>query len=109
MAQLHLLQALEVAASFDERDAQATAWQLLGRTYLRMGDDDAADGSYTTAIELLRQLELPDRLRECATEYADLLHRQGRLEESIAHWRIAAGATAIASPEERATATGSGA
>lgn len=98
LAQRYLLRALEVAGSLDERDAQATAWHLLGRTSLLEGDGDAADQAFATAVELLRQLRLTDPLRECAVEYADLLHRQGRLEESIVYWRIAAAAGSTARP-----------
>jgi hypothetical protein len=77
-----------------------------------MGDDGAADRSFASAIELLRQLRLPERLRECAIEYADLLQRQGRLEDSIVYWRIAAGADAqsMTRPSEQpASAAGSSA
>lgn len=96
LAQVHLMRALEVSSSLEEGDAEATAWHLLGRVHLRTGDEESADRSFTAAIELLRRLGLTERLRECAIEYADLLHRQGRLEESIACWRIAAGAAGAA-------------
>lgn len=111
-AQAYLRQALDVATRLEERDSQATAWHLLGRVHLQSGDDRAADRSFTRAIDLLRQLGLTERLRECAVEYADLLHRQGRLEDSIVYWRIAAGASTRStrvSPDERVSALGSSA
>ncbi|HEY7199391.1 MAG TPA: helix-turn-helix transcriptional regulator [Candidatus Dormibacteraeota bacterium] len=97
-AQVHLLRALEVATELKEGDAEATARHLLGRVHLRLGDEAAADRSFRAAIELLKRLDLTERLRQCAAEYADLLHRQGRLEESIACWRIAAGAAGTVAP-----------
>jgi tetratricopeptide (TPR) repeat protein/DNA-binding XRE family transcriptional regulator len=111
-AEEYLREALEVSARLQEPDAQATAWHLLGRAHVLMGDTAAADRAFATAIELLSGLPLPERLRECAVEYADLLHRQGRLEDSIVYWRIAAGAGTppMAEPDQRRTrATGTGA
>jgi tetratricopeptide (TPR) repeat protein len=89
-AEHYLLRALEVAAEFEERDSEATAHQLLARARLALGDGAGADRSYAVALDMLQQLRLPERLRDCAMEYADLLHRRGRLEDSIGYWRIAA-------------------
>jgi tetratricopeptide (TPR) repeat protein len=113
VAQFYLLRALDVAADQDERDSRATALHLLGRASLLVGDEESADRAFAAAVEVLRQLDLADRLRECAVEYADLLHRRGRLEESIVYWRIAAGAAAsspaVVSSEAPPAAAGSGA
>jgi len=92
LACTHLLRSLEVATSQGERDAEATARRLLGSAYLQLDDEEAAHEYFTTAIDLLEQLDVPERLRACATEYAELLYARGRLVESIAYWRIAAGA-----------------
>jgi tetratricopeptide (TPR) repeat protein len=92
LACTHLLRALEVATGLGERDSEATARHLLGSAYLQLDDEGAAHGYFSTAIDLLEQLDLRERLRSCATEYAELLYARGRYVESIAYWRIAAGA-----------------
>jgi tetratricopeptide (TPR) repeat protein len=105
LACTYLLRSLEVATSLGERDSEATARHLLGTAYLQLDDEDAAHQYFTTAIELLEQLDLPERLRACATEYAELLYSRGQLEESIAYWRIAAAAnepSIVSSPTEKA-------
>ena len=81
-----------MAVKHNERDTEATGRHLMARASLLLGDEESAQRSFAATVELLEQLHLPERLRESAAEYADLLHRQGRLEESIAYWRIAAGA-----------------
>jgi len=92
LACTHLLRSLEVASTLGERDSEATARHLLGSAYLQLDDEESAHTYFTTAIDLLEQLDVPERLRACATEYAELLYARGRLVESIAYWRIAAGA-----------------
>jgi tetratricopeptide (TPR) repeat protein/DNA-binding XRE family transcriptional regulator len=110
VAQDRFLQALEIAASANQRQSEATVRHLLGRVHAQLGDMDEARRSFAGAIELLQQLQLTDRLRECAIEYAELLNRQGRLEESIAYWRIAASAAGRAGEfEAAASMTSSGA
>src|SRR5215469_1151385 len=74
LACTHLLRSLEVAISLGERDPEATARHLLGSAYLQLDDEEAAHGYFTTAIDLLEQLDVPERLRACATEYAELLY-----------------------------------
>ncbi len=90
LARTHLLRSLDAAQSMGERDSEATARHLLGSACLQLDEEDAAHGWFTSAIELLTQLDLPERLRACSTEYAELLCRRGRVDESIAYWRIAA-------------------
>jgi tetratricopeptide (TPR) repeat protein len=98
LACAHLRRALEAATKLGERDTEATARQLLGSAYLLLGDEEAAHGSFTSAIELLEQLDLRERLRTCAIEYAEVLCGRGQLEASIAYWRIAAAAGEPARP-----------
>jgi tetratricopeptide (TPR) repeat protein len=104
LAHTQLLRAVEAAVALRDRDSEATARQLLGRANLHLGDEVAADEAYAGAVDLLEQLRLPERLRDCAMEYADLLHRWGRLEDSIAYWRVAAeaGARSIGDSDENA-------
>jgi tetratricopeptide (TPR) repeat protein/DNA-binding XRE family transcriptional regulator len=106
LARERLLRALESAIATKQRESEATARHLLGRTQGQLGDMEAARRSFTEALESLSQLELPDRLRQCAIEYAELLQRQGRLEESITYWRIAARAAGSSDAARPMTGTG---
>ena len=100
-AETFLRQSVDVAIDMHERYAEASARHLLARAHLLLGDEAAADASFAAAVDLLQQLQLPERLRECAADYADLLHRRGLLEDSIAYWRIAAAAAGrIATAEQ---------
>lgn len=103
-AEILLRRAIEAATSMHEPHSEATARHLLARALLQLGDEEGSDRSFADAIGLLQQLSLPERLRDCAQEYAELLYRRGRLEESIAYWRIAvaAGADATAGSQESA-------
>jgi len=92
VAQTHLQRSLDVTEALGERATEATARHLLGRASERLGRDDAADRWFRSAIELLDRLELTERLRVCATEYAELLYRMDRTDESVRFWRVAAGA-----------------
>jgi len=88
----YLRKSVEVALRTSDREAEATARHLMARASLLLGDEESAHEFFAATVELLQHLRLPERLRECSAEYADLLHRQGRLEESIGYWRIAAAA-----------------
>jgi tetratricopeptide (TPR) repeat protein/DNA-binding XRE family transcriptional regulator len=104
----YLRRALDAAKRLGERDSEATTRHLLGTAYLQLGDEDAAHEYFTAAIELLEELHLSERLRVCAKEYAEMLQARGRLEESIAYWRIAATASELSmmrSPVEPAGLT----
>jgi tetratricopeptide (TPR) repeat protein len=97
----YLLRSLAASDGLGERGPEATARQLLGTACAQLGRDEAADQWFRSAIELLGQLELAERLRDCAAEYAEVLAARGQLDESIRYWRIAA--TALArSPAESA-------
>ena len=105
LAHQYLLGALDAARSMGERDSEATARRLLGTACIQVDDEEAAHGWFTGAIELFTELDLPERLRACATEYAELLCSRARVEESIPYWRIAAGAASAPKPAARAGLT----
>ncbi|HYW27547.1 MAG TPA: helix-turn-helix transcriptional regulator [Terriglobales bacterium] len=92
VARAYLLRSLGVARGLGERGTEATARHLLGTASVELGYEDAADEWFRSAIELLSQLDLVERLRSCAAEYAELLYRRRRLDESVTYWRVAAGA-----------------
>jgi tetratricopeptide (TPR) repeat protein len=91
MARTYLLRSLGVTQSLGERATEATARHLLASACVQLDQEDAADEWFTSAIDLLGRLDLTERLRLCAAEYAELLYRRGRLDESISYWRLAAG------------------
>jgi tetratricopeptide (TPR) repeat protein/transcriptional regulator with XRE-family HTH domain len=91
LARAYLLRSLGVTQSLGERATEATARHLLGSACVQLDEEDAADEWFRTAIQLLARLDLTERLRICAAEYAELLYRRGRPEESISYWRLAAG------------------
>lgn len=104
-AEARLQEALAIADSYGERRMQATLHRLMGRLRLQLGDHDAADRAFEHAIDLFRQLEMPERLRDCLMEYADALQQRGRIHESIGYWRQAAEAargTALSAAESAA-------
>jgi len=104
----HLLASLAQVQGLADRSSEATARHLLGIACFAIGDHDAGDEWFRSAIELLGRLGITERLRACATEYAELLLARGRLEESIAYWRIAANASELSmmkSPVEPAGLT----
>jgi tetratricopeptide (TPR) repeat protein len=86
-------EALRIAQSHGETVTQARAWRLQGMVSHRRHDEAATDAAYEESIRLLRTLDMPDRLRECLVQYAEVLQERGQLERSIEHWREAAGAT----------------
>ena len=96
-AEERLVEALGIADAYGERRIQASVHRLLGRLYVRRGDDDAADRAFTRAIDLFTQLDMPERLRDCLMEYAEALQHRGLLQESIVYWRQAAEAGRLTS------------
>lgn len=92
VARMYLLRSLGMTRDGDEQGAEATARHLLGTVSVELGQIEVADEWFTSAIELLDRLDLTERLRACATEYAELLYRRGRVDESVTYWRLAAGA-----------------
>ena len=50
----------------------------------------AADDHFAHAIEILQELEMPERLRDCHMEYAQILGERGDIYASARHWRAVA-------------------
>jgi tetratricopeptide (TPR) repeat protein len=90
LARTYLEQAEEAGAAVGERIVLSLAQGLLGRLEERLGDSRAADDHFAEAIELLTELEMPDRLRDCHMEYAQILDERGDVRGAARHWRAAA-------------------
>lgn len=88
-ARRYLNKAAEAGEAIGERIVLAEVHVLLGQLEERLNDALAADDHFLQAIEILGELEMPDRLRDCHMEYARVLDDRG---DGVAarHWKLAA-------------------
>jgi tetratricopeptide (TPR) repeat protein len=86
----YLSQALQAGEASGERIVLAEARAVLARVEERKGNSDAADDHFATALEILEPLDMPDRLRDCHMEYAELLSARGDVAGAAQHWKLAA-------------------
>ncbi|HEX9098310.1 MAG TPA: tetratricopeptide repeat protein [Candidatus Dormibacteraeota bacterium] len=86
----YLEQALEVAQAVGERIVLANARLLLGRLEERTGNRSLADDNFETAIRILEELGMPDRLRDAHMSYAELLDARQEVAAASRHWKQAA-------------------
>jgi len=89
-ARQHAMDALEAGHRLGEQIVIANAYTLLGHLDARAGDPRAADDKFEHAIALLEKLEMPDRLRDCHMEYAELLYARNDISSAAMHWKAAA-------------------
>ena len=89
-ALVYLREALEVGESLGEKLVISNARTLLGRIDELEGNHRETDQHFDTAIRILEELVMPDRLRECHMEYADLLDKRGEIRSASRHWKSAA-------------------
>ncbi len=89
-AQQHAAEALSAGAMVGERIVMANAHALLGQLDARRGDPRSADEHFERAIEILEQLQMLDRLRDCHMEYADMLYERNEIASAALHWKAAA-------------------
>jgi tetratricopeptide (TPR) repeat protein len=89
-ANRYLAEAAEVGAATGERIVLAVVESLLGQLCERQGDLRAADDHFDQAIQILTELEMPDRLRDCHMDYAQVLDDRGDVRAAARHWRLAA-------------------
>ena len=85
-----LVQALEVAEAIPERIVVANARVLLGKVGERQGNPALADDQFATAIRILEELGMPDRLRDAHMEYAEVLDAREDIASGARHWKLAA-------------------
>jgi tetratricopeptide (TPR) repeat protein len=89
-ARAYLEQAEEVGTAVGERIVLSLVQGLLGRLEEQVGNPRIADDHFSRAIEILTDLEMPDRLRDCHMEYAQVLDDRGDVRAAAHHWRAAA-------------------
>jgi tetratricopeptide (TPR) repeat protein len=85
-----LRQALDAGATTGEKVVLAEAHSLLGQVAELQDNRSGADRHFDTALRLLEQLDMPDRLRDCHMEYARVLDARPHIALAEHHWRLAA-------------------
>lgn len=88
-ARNYLDQALEAGMAFDERIVVADAAMLLGRLEEGLGNPGAADDRFRLAISALQAIDMPNRLRDCHLEYAQILEDRGEIHAALRQLKLA--------------------
>ena len=83
----YLEQAIEAAETVGERVVLANARLLLGHLEERAGNCRLADDYFGSAIQILEELGMPDRLRDAHMEYAEVLEGRQDLVAALRHWK----------------------
>ncbi|HEY8862970.1 MAG TPA: tetratricopeptide repeat protein [Candidatus Dormibacteraeota bacterium] len=89
-ARRYLTQAAQAGEASGERACLAQVHVLQGQLEERLVRTQAADHHFEAALEILGELEMPNRLRDCHMEYAQLLEARGDLSAAARHWKLAA-------------------
>ncbi len=89
-AEAYLHQALELAEAIPERIVIANSRILLGKLSERQGNEALADTQFETALRILEEIGMPDRLRDVHMEYAEVLDAREDSTSGARHWRLAA-------------------
>lgn len=98
-ARKYLDQALEVGRAFEERIVVADAAMLLGRLSELVGLPDAADDHFRLAISTLQAIDMPNRLRDCHEDYAQILENRGEIRAALKQLQMAVAAERTAAAE----------
>jgi tetratricopeptide (TPR) repeat protein len=85
----YLNQALAAGEEFGERIVVADAEVLLGKLEEKLGNPRSADGHFLVAIRCLEEIEMPNRLRDCHLDYAEVLERRGDFRAALRQLRFA--------------------
>ncbi len=96
-AETYLHEALELAEAIPERIVIANSRILLGKLSERQGDEGVADTQFETAIRILEEIGMPDRLRDAHMEYAEVLDARDASTSGAQHWKLAAEIGKVAS------------
>lgn len=86
-------QALRLAERLHEMANVAEAHIWLGRVAAELGDAALVDAEFDTAIRLLTELGMTERLLRCHGIFAQILEKQGNLHEAYAHMKKALSAS----------------
>jgi tetratricopeptide (TPR) repeat protein len=89
-ARRYLIEAAQAGEACGERACLAQVHVLHGQMEEMLDRTQAADQHFEAAIEILSELEVPNRLRDCHMDYANLLEARGELNAAARHWKLAA-------------------
>jgi tetratricopeptide (TPR) repeat protein len=89
-SEAYLTEALNLAEAIPERVVVANARVLLAKLCERKGNATLADGHFETAIRILEEIGMPDRLRDAHMEYAEVLDARDDTASGARHWKLAA-------------------
>jgi tetratricopeptide (TPR) repeat protein len=91
LAERYADQALTLATRNLEPMTAALAHQVLGQMAELRQDQARADDQFSKALAILRGLEIPQRLIECHTKYAEILEDRGDIGKALQHLKAAVG------------------
>jgi tetratricopeptide (TPR) repeat protein/DNA-binding XRE family transcriptional regulator len=80
-------EAQELAASLNERPAEASAHLWLGKVAAARGDVETTDREFATAIAMLEKMNLAERLMQTHATYAEILEQRGDHQAANQHLR----------------------
>lgn len=84
---------VQLAIELGETASLSEAKQILATIAAAEGDDQSADGLFGESIQLLEDLNLPERLTSVHAIYARTLERRGNVSAALQQWRLAVAAT----------------
>src|ERR1700682_6543031 len=86
----YLEQAVQAGEAAGERGCLAQVHVLQAQLDEMLDKTQAADQHFEAAIQILGELEMPNRLRDCHMAYANMLEARGELSVAARHWKLAA-------------------
>jgi len=86
----YLEQAVQAGEAAGERACLAQVHVLQAQLDEMLDKTQAADQHFEAAIQILGELEMPNRLRDCHMAYANMLEARGELSVAARHWKLAA-------------------
>jgi tetratricopeptide (TPR) repeat protein len=89
-ARRYLIEAAQAGEATGEQAILAHVHVLYGQLEEQLNRTQAADQHFEAAIEILSGLEMPNRLRDCHMNYANVLESRGELSAAARHWKLAA-------------------
>jgi tetratricopeptide (TPR) repeat protein len=89
-ARRYLTEAAQAGEASGELVCLAQVHILQGQLDERLNITLDADQHFAAAIEILGDVEMPNRLRDCHMEYAQVLDKRGDVSTAARHWKLAA-------------------
>jgi tetratricopeptide (TPR) repeat protein len=89
-ARRYLTEAAQAGEASGERVCLANVHVLEGKLEERLKRTQVADHHFAAAIEILGDVDMPNRLRDCHMAYAEVLDDRGNVGAAARHWKLAA-------------------